>query len=93
MAKAKPFDAAEYLDTPTRIAKYLEVAFESGDAGEVAAALGLVARARGMTAIANETGLSREGLYRTLSADGRPEFSTVTKVLSAMGLKLAVRAA
>ena len=83
-----PWDASEHLDSPEAIAAYLEAAFEDGDTSLIYAALGDVARAKGMTAIAKETGLSRESLYRSLSADGRPEFSTVLKVLEAMGLRI-----
>src|SRR5579871_4623390 len=88
MAKTKPFDAASYLDGREAIAAYLSEAFETHDAGFVTEALGTVARARGMSAIAKETGLSRENLYKALTADGRPEFGTVMKVLDSLGLQL-----
>lgn len=83
------WDASEHLDSPDMIAAYLEAALEDGDAAAVAQALGDVARAVGMTQIARDTGLSREALYRALSADGNPEFGTVLKVLRALGLRLA----
>jgi probable addiction module antidote protein len=67
------------------IAVYLDAAFESGETSRIAEALGDVARARGMTKIAKATGLAREQLYKTLSADGKPELSTVLKVLAAFG--------
>jgi probable addiction module antidote protein len=86
--RTRPFDAAEYLDSDEALGHYLSEALESGDAAFVAHALGVVARARGMTQIARETGLSREALYRSLSKDGNPELSTVVRVLGALGLKL-----
>ncbi len=84
----RPFDPAEYLDDPDAIAAHMNEAFETGDAGFIADALGTVARARGMTDIAREAGLSRESLYRALSADGNPEFGTVLRVVQALGLRL-----
>ncbi len=86
--KTRPWDASEYLNSPGAIAAYLEAAFEDGDPQVISAALGDVARTRGMTELSRETGLSRESLYRALSSDGRPEFSTVVKVLSAFGVRL-----
>ena len=87
--KTRPWDAAEGLDTPERIAHYLEAAFEDGDPALIAAAIGDAARARGMTHIAQETGMAREALYRALSENGNPEFATILKVLGALGLRLA----
>jgi probable addiction module antidote protein len=84
----KPFDPAEYLDTPERIAAYLEEAFADGDPALIASALGDVARAKGMSSIAREAQLSREHLYRALSEAGKPEFATVLKVLQSFGLRL-----
>jgi probable addiction module antidote protein len=86
------WDAAEHLDTAEAIAAYLHAALEDGDPKLVAAALGDAARARGMTALARETGLSRESLYRALSSDGNPELATVLKVLRAFGVRLEARA-
>ncbi len=83
--KTKKYDVADYLDSDEMIAVYLDAAFESGDTARIAEALGDVARARGMTKIAKATGLAREQLYRTLSAAGRPELSTVLKVMAAFG--------
>ena len=91
MAKASKFDAADYLTSPQAIADYLSEAFETGDESFVAEALGTVARAKGITGIANETGLSREGLYRSLSGQGRPELATAMKVLDAFDMQLVVK--
>jgi probable addiction module antidote protein len=91
MAKATKFDAADYLKTPEAIADYLSEAFETGDEKFIAEALGTVARAKGMTGIANETGLSREGLYRSLSSEGHPELATTMKVLDAFDMQLVVK--
>ena len=82
------WDAAEYLETEEDMAAYLEAALEESDPTLVAAALGDIAKARGMTEIAKKTGLGRESLYKALSPDGNPEFSTVMKVVKALGLKL-----
>jgi len=89
-ATTKPFDPAEYLDDSDSIAAYMTEALESGDPAFVADALGVVARARGMTEVAREAGVSRESLYRALSADGNPEFATVFRVIHALGLRLCV---
>jgi len=86
------YDSADYLQTPEDIAAYLEAAFEDGDPGLIAHALGVIARAEGMTEIARCTGLTRASLYKALSEDGRPEFETVLKVLRALGFKLTVAA-
>ena len=90
MAKTqtRPWDAAEHLETEQDMAAYLEAALEEGDPALVAAALGDIARAQGMTAIAREAGLGRESLYRALSPEGNPEFATVLKVVKALGLRL-----
>jgi probable addiction module antidote protein len=82
------WDAADYLDSPERISGYLEAAFEDGDPALIAAALGDVARAKGMTGIARDAGLGRESLYKALSAEGNPELATVVRVLRALGLEL-----
>ncbi|MGB9146444.1 MAG: addiction module antidote protein [Acidobacteriaceae bacterium] len=87
-AKTKLFDPAEYLDDSESIAAYITDALETGDPAFIADALGVVARARGMTDVAREAGVSRESLYRALSADGNPEFSTVLRVVHALGLRL-----
>ncbi len=89
-AKTKRFDPAAYLDNDEAIAVYMSDALESGDPSFVADALGVVARARGMSEVARQAGVSRESLYRALSADGNPEFSTVLRVVRALGLQLSV---
>ena len=86
--KTIPFDAAEVLDTPEAIEAFLEDAFEDGDPASITHALGTVARAKGMTKLAEETGLSRQALYKALSAEGHPEFGTVLKVANALGFRL-----
>jgi probable addiction module antidote protein len=84
----KPWDPAEHLKTEADMAAYLEAALEEGDPALVAAALGDIARAMGVTHVARDTGLGRESLYKALSASGNPEFATVMKVIAALGLKL-----
>jgi probable addiction module antidote protein len=86
--KTRSYDAAEYLETAEDMAAYLEAALEDGEPRVVVAALGTIARARGMSQIARETGLGRESLYKALSPGGNPEFATVLKVVRALGLKL-----
>ena len=92
MGKLKiiPWDSAAYLKNDDDIAAYLEAVFEDGDPALIAAALGDIARAKGMSKIAEDTGLGRESLYKALSAEGNPEFATVLKVVHALGLKLKV---
>ena len=82
------YDTADYLDSPEAIAAYIDAVFEDGDPALITHALGVVARARGMSQIAREAGLSRESLYRALDSDGNPEFGTVVRVLKALGLRL-----
>jgi len=82
------FDAANYLDGDEMIAAYLAAVMEDDDPALLAAALGDIARARGMTQLARETGLAREALYRSLSPSGNPSFATVCKVMHTLGLKL-----
>lgn len=91
--ETRPYDTADHLDTPERIEAYLEAILEDGDPAEIRAALGTVARARGMTQIARDTGLGRESLYKALSRDGNPELDTVLQVLKALGLRLSVKPA
>ena len=88
MKTTKPYDAAEYLSSEEEMATYLEEAFSEGDASLVIQALGNIARARGMTQLARETGLRRESLYKALSSEGNPEFGTILKVVKALGIKL-----
>ncbi|MCJ2084415.1 putative addiction module antidote protein [Methylobacterium sp. E-005] len=86
-----PYDTAEHLRTPEDIALYIEAVLEDGDPALVADAIGVVARARGMAQIAQETGRSREQLYRTLSEKGNPQLDTLMGVLKTIGLRLSVR--
>jgi probable addiction module antidote protein len=86
--QTRPWDVAEHLETEEDMAAYLEAALEEGDPALVAAALGDIARAKGMAQIARETGLGRESLYKALSPEGNPAFSTVLKVIQALGLRL-----
>jgi probable addiction module antidote protein len=91
--ETRPYDSARYLDSDEAIAEYVTSAFESGDAAVIANALGVAARARGMTQLAKDAGLSRESLYKALSDKGNPEFSTVLRVAKALGLKVTTVAA
>jgi probable addiction module antidote protein len=86
--RTKPWDAADHLKTEKDMVAYLEAALEEDDPALVAAALGDIARAKGMAEIAREAGLGRESLYKALSSRGNPEFSTILKVLKALGLRL-----
>lgn len=79
--RTRPWDAAEHLETEEDMVAYLEAALEEGDAALVAAALGDIARAKGMAQIASAAGLGRESLYKALSPEGNPEFATVLKVV------------
>ena len=83
-----PWDPADHLRTDQDMAAYLEAALEEGDATLVAAALGDIARAKGMTQVARDAGLGRESLYKALSPAGNPEFATILKVIAALGLQL-----
>ncbi|MEW6714277.1 MAG: addiction module antidote protein [Nitrospirota bacterium] len=91
--KTTPWDAAEHLKTEEDMAAYLEAAIEEGDPVVISAAIGDIARAKGMSQIARETGLGRESLYKALSPGGNPEFATILKVVRALGLKFHVEAA
>lgn len=84
------WDVAEHLETEEDMAAYLEAALEENDPALVTAVLGDIARAKGMTQMARETGLGRDRLYQALSPDGHPEFATVLTVVHALGLKLHV---
>lgn len=84
----RPYDSAEYLETPEDMAAYLEAALEDGEPRVVVHALGAIARARGMSQVAREAGLGRESLYKALSPEGNPEFATVLKVVRALGIRL-----
>lgn len=93
--KTSSYDVAEHLRTPEEMAAYLDAWLEEApdDAAGIARALGNIARARGMTQVAKDAGLSRESLYRALSAEGNPSFATVLKVARALGVKLHATAA
>ncbi|MEI6730605.1 MAG: addiction module antidote protein [Pseudomonadota bacterium] len=86
------FDAADYIKNEDEISGFLKAALEEGedDPAYIAEILGAVARARGMTKVAKKAGLSRSALYNALSKNGNPEFATILKVISALGLKLKV---
>ena len=88
--KTYPYDVAEHLRSPEEVAAYLDAWFEEApdDAVGIARALGDIARARGMTQVARDAGLSRESLYKALGEDGNPSFATVLKVARALGLRL-----
>lgn len=90
--KTTVYDVSEYLNTPEDIAAYLDAWLTEApdDAAGIARALGDIARAKGMSQVAKDTGLSRESLYRALSADGNPSFGTVLKVAKALGVRLHV---
>ena len=93
--KTLPYDVSEQLRTPQEMAAYLDAWLDEApdDAAGIARALGDIARAKGMTLVAKEAGLSRESLYRALSADGNPSFATVLKVARALGVRLHAAAA
>lgn len=93
--RTAPYDVAEHLRTPEEMAAYLDAWLEVApeDAAGIAKALGDIARAKGMGQVAKDAGLSRESLYRALSADGNPSFATVLKVARALGVKLHAKAA
>ena len=93
--KPSKWDVVEHLKTDEDMALYLDACVEEdeGDGRLIRAALGDIARARGMTQLAKDTGLAREGLYKALSAEGNPEFATIMKVIKALGLKLHVQTA
>ena len=93
MRKTTRFDAADYLDSKERQVAYITAALETGDADFVRDALGIVARARGMSGIAKNAGLNRESLYKALGENGNPEFATVLRIVRALGLTLSVRPA
>jgi probable addiction module antidote protein len=85
------FDPAEYLDSPEMIAAYLEAVLEEGDPSLIAAALGDIAKAKGMTQIAKDAGVSRDSLYKSLKEGGNPTLATVVNVLRSLGLSLSVQ--
>ncbi len=93
--KLKKWDSAEHLKTNEDMALYLEVCLEEAgdDAAFIAKALGTIARAKGMSQLARDTGLGRESLYKALSGEGNPSFATILKVTHALGLKLHAKTA
>jgi probable addiction module antidote protein len=86
------FDVVDYLKTEADIAGYLTAVLEDGDPALFVAAIGDIARAKGMTEIAKKSGVTRESLYRALKVEARPRFETVSKVIHALGMKLSVHA-
>ena len=88
--KSRVFDIQTYIDTPEAQSDYLAAAFEEGDPDFIAVALGDIARARGVTALAKETGISREAIYKSFRAGGNPTLDTLAKAAKALGLRLAL---
>jgi probable addiction module antidote protein len=93
VADLKNFDMAELLDSDQAVAEYLTVVLEENDAAALAAALGTVARARGMAAVAEQAGIAREALYKALRPGSQPRFETIQRVMAALGVKLTATAA
>ena len=91
--KFSRYDTSDYLETEEDICLYLEACQEEGNPALVAAALGDIARARNMTQLAKDAGMTRAGLYKALSVDGNPSFATVSKVAKALGLKITLHPA
>jgi probable addiction module antidote protein len=87
------YDTADYLRNEEEIAAYLDAVMEDGDPSLIAAALGDVARARNISKLARDTGMSREGIYRALSGEGNPSFATILKIAEALGLRLSFQPA
>ena len=87
-----PFDAADYLKDEADITAYINLALEDGDPALLLAVLGDAARARGMTQVAEQSGLTREALYQALRPTSRPQFSTVARVMRALGIRLVAQA-
>ena len=90
--ETKPWDAAEVLNTPADIAAYLDAYLEDGTPEELLRALNTIARSRGMSDLARQTGISREALYRAFSESGNPTLDTLMRVMKALGVRLAVAA-
>jgi len=86
-----PFDAAEFLDSDAAVAVFMNEAFKTNDAAYIAHAIGVAARAKSMARVASETGLAREQLYRSFSAQGNPTLQSLLAVMNALGLSLAAR--
>jgi len=92
ISEMSDFDMAAHLKSEEDIAAYLTIVIEDGDPGELAHALGVAARARGMTEVANAAGISRESLYKALRPNAHPRFDTINRVCSALGVKLVAQA-
>jgi probable addiction module antidote protein len=90
--ETKPWDAAEVLNTPADIAAYLDAYLEDGTPEELLRAVNTIARSRGMSELARETGISREALYRAFSENGNPTLDTLLRVMKALGVRLAIAA-
>ena len=90
--KTTPFDAADYLTDREAILSFLQVTFEDGDLGDIRDALDAVARSKGMTAVAKDTGITREALYKALGPKGNPTLETLYNLIKALGFKLSVAA-
>ena len=90
--KTSKFDIADYLDDNKMVAEYLNTVLEEGSSSDIIVAIGHIAKAIGMSKIAEQTGLSRPSLYKALSEDSKPQFDTILKVLRAVGGKLHVNA-
>jgi len=93
MLETEPFDPAKYLESPEAQKELLDDALESGEAAYIAHALGIIARAKGMTDVARSANVTREALYKSLSLDGDPRLSTLLGVTRALGYKLTARTA
>lgn len=91
VADLPDFDMADYLQTDEDVAQYLSVVMEEGDASLLAAAMGDIARARGMSQIAKDSGITREALYKALRPQSQPRFETIGRVCKALGLQLSVQ--
>ncbi len=91
--KSRPYDASRYLDDDESIAAYINEAFSTYEIETITHAIGVAAKAKGMSQIAESSGLSRESLYKSLSGDGNPQFETIVKVLGALGLQLRIEPA
>lgn len=93
MSKLTTFDIAQYLDNKEMIAEYLSQVLEDGNTDELLEAIGHIAKAKGMSQIATDTGLGRESLYKTFQAGSKPRFETITKVLHSLGVQVKVTVA
>ena len=93
VAELPEFDMAEHLDSDQAIAEYLTIVMEENDPGELTHALGVIARARGMSEVARAAGLTREALYKALRPNSQPRFDTIARVCTALGVKLVAQPA